>query len=186
MRFAIGSPSDGRRGEHGHMSVVSKKRIHELAKDWNVPTKDVLAKIERLGIRNKKSQSSLSDDQIAKVREALGLRDKTTVTIGAERVVSERVVTEKDATEDQMITSREQVVENRVRANVIRRRTTRVEVLKREDIPVPPPEAAPMATFEPADADLEVDDGTAMPIFPADSGAPPAVEIDEPVAAEAA
>src|SRR6185295_212179 len=84
MRFAIGSPSDGRRGEHGHMSVVSKKRIHELAKDWNVSTKDVLAKIERLGIRNKKSQSSLSDDQIARVREALGLRDKALVASGPE------------------------------------------------------------------------------------------------------
>src|SRR5262250_507909 len=101
------------------MSLISKKRIHELAKDWNVSTKDVLAKIERLGIRNKKSQSSLTDEQIAKVREALGLRDKASVTIGAERVIAERVVTEKDASEEQMVTSREQVVENRVRANVI-------------------------------------------------------------------
>ncbi len=121
--------------------MIVKKRIHELAKDWDVPTKDVLAKLERLGIRNKKSQSSLSDEQIAQVRAALGLRDKATVTIGAERVVAERVVTEKDAAEEQMVTSREQVVENRVRANVIRRRTTRVEVLKREEIPLPPPEA---------------------------------------------
>src|SRR6266705_1676454 len=70
--------------------TAAKKRIHELAKEWNVPTKDVLAKIERLGIRNKKSQSSLSDDQIARIREALGLRDKALVTIGAERIVSER------------------------------------------------------------------------------------------------
>jgi translation initiation factor IF-2 len=121
--------------------LSGKKRIHELAKEWNVPTKDVLAKLERLGVREKRSQSSLTDDQVARLREALGLREKGSVAIGAERVVAERVVTEKDVSEEQMVTSREQVVENRVRANVIRRRTTRVEVLKREEIPtaVPPP-----------------------------------------------
>ncbi len=124
--------------------MIGKKRIHELAKEWDVSVKDVLAKIERLGIRNKKSQSSLSDDQIARVREGLGLRDRAAVAIGTERVVAERVVTAKDATEDQMVTAREQVVENRVGTNVIRRRTQRVEVLKREEIPPAPlPDAMP-------------------------------------------
>jgi len=174
--------------------LISKKRIHELAKDWNVPTKDVLAKLERIGIRNKKSQSSLTDEQIVRVREALGLRDKTAVTIGAERVVSERVVTEKDATEDQMITSREQVVENRVRANVIRRRTTRVEVLKREDIPTP--EEPPVTAFEPPVTEVaaDVDGSFEMPVFPAEPSAreataapvAPTAAVDEPVMAEAA
>ncbi len=148
--------------------TAAKKRIHELAKEWNVPTKDVLAKIERLGIRNKKSQSSLSDDQIARIREALGLRDKTLVTIGTERIVSERVVTEKDADEEQMVTSREQVVENRVRANVIRRRTQRVEVLKREEIPPATPDEAPVAAAESApivDVEPEVGDAVAEPFF---------------------
>ena len=169
--------------------MIGKKRIHELAKDWNVPTKDVLAKIERLGIRNKKSQSSLSDEQIAIVREALGLRDKATVTIGTERVVSERVVTEKDTAEEQMVTSREQVVENRVRANVIRRRTTRVEVLKREDIPAPtlpavaaapaaPLGAPAVATFEPG-----VGEAVEVPVFPVEA---PAVPVAEKIAARAA
>ena len=156
--------------------TAAKKRIHELAKEWNVPTKDVLAKIERLGIRNKKSQSSLSDDQIARIREALGLRDKASVTIGTERIVSERVVTEKDADVEQMVTSREQVVENRVRANVIRRRTTRVEVLKREEIPPTAPDEAPAAGAEPApvvDVEPEVGD-VAVPFF-----------VDEPAPAVA-
>ena len=141
------------------MIASSKKRIHELAKEWNVPPKDVLAKIERLGIRNKKSQSSLSDDQIARVREALGLRDKAAVTIGTERIVSERVVTEKDATEEQMVTSREQVVENRVRANVIRRRTQRVEVLKREEISATPTLEEPIPSPEPHHVDGELELG---------------------------
>lgn len=113
--------------------MSGKKRVHELAKEWGLATKDLVARLERLGIRSKKSQSSLNDDQVARVRDALGLREKAAVTIGAERVVEERVVTQ--ASEEQLVTAREQVVENRVRANVIRRRTTRVEVLKREEIP---------------------------------------------------
>src|SRR6185369_10728770 len=149
-------------------------RIHELAKDWNVPAKDVLAKIERLGIRNKKSQSSLSDDQIARVREALGLRDKAAVTIGTERIVSERVVTERDASEEQMVTSREQVVENRVKANVIRRRTQRVEVLKREEIPLPSPEET-SATEPAAIVDVEPEmDAIDVPFFAEESAPEPA------------
>jgi translation initiation factor IF-2 len=158
--------------------IAAKKRIHELAKEWNVPAKDVLAKIERLGIRNKKTQSSLNDDQIARVREALGLRDKAAVAIGTERIVSERVVTETDAAEEQIVTSREQVVENRVRANVIRRRTTRVEVLKREEIPIPPVEApvevasAPMMAVEP-----EVDGAIDVPFFTEEIAEPSVEEV---------
>jgi translation initiation factor IF-2 len=130
--------------------LIGKKRIHELAKEWDLPAKDVLAKIERLGIRNKKSQSSLTDDQIARVREALGLRDKASVTIGAERVVAERMVTERDASEEHLVTAREQVVENRVGTNLIRRRTKRVEV-KREEIP-----SAPISEVMPSLAPVEM------------------------------
>ncbi|MBP1690117.1 MAG: Translation initiation factor N-terminal region, partial [Deltaproteobacteria bacterium] len=147
--------------------MIGKKRIHELAKEWDVPAKDVLAKIERLGIRNKKSQSSLTDDQIARVREALGLRDKASVTIGTERVVAERVVTSKDSSEDQLVTAREQVVENRVGTNVIRRRTQRVEVIKREEIP-----PAPLPDVAPSFAPVE------MPVIESSS-----VEWDESVEA---
>jgi len=147
--------------------LIGKKRIHELAKEWDVPAKDVLAKIERLGIRNKKSQSSLTDDQIARVREALGLRDKASVTIGTERVVAERVVTSKDSSEDQLVTAREQVVENRVGTNVIRRRTQRVEVIKREEIP-----PAPLPDVAPSFAPVE------MPVIESSS-----VEWDESVEA---
>jgi hypothetical protein len=94
--------------------LTGKKRIHDLAKEWDIPPKDLLARLDRLGIRNQKAQSTLNDDQVARVRDALGLREKGSVAIGAERVVAERVVTQKDSSEDQLVTSREQVVENRV------------------------------------------------------------------------
>jgi translation initiation factor IF-2 len=123
--------------------LSGKKRIHELAKEWGLSTKDLVARLDRLGIRNKRSQSSLKDDEVARVRDALGLREKAAVAIGAERVVEERVVTEKDASEEQLVTSRERVVENRVGQNLIRRRTKKVEEIKREDIPLAVPAAMP-------------------------------------------
>src|SRR5437868_14671273 len=110
------------------------KRIHELAKEWSVAPKDLMAGLERAGIRGKRSQSSLSDDEVQRVREALGLVVRPAVSLGAERVVSDRVVTEREAGGEQIVTAREQTTETRLRANVIRRRTAR-EVLKREEAP---------------------------------------------------
>jgi hypothetical protein len=126
-------------------------RIHELAKEWELPAKEVLARLERIGIRGKKAQSSLSEDELARVRSEMGLAQKATVTIGTERVVAERVITERDEAVEQLVTSREQTVEARIRPNVIRRRTTRVEVLKREEFPVEPA-PAPVQPLEVAEA----------------------------------
>ncbi|HZP42617.1 MAG TPA: translation initiation factor IF-2 [Candidatus Binatia bacterium] len=111
------------------------KRIHELAKEWGVQPKDFLAGLEKVGIRGKKSQSSLTDEEVQRVREALGLAPRPTVAIGAQRVVSDRVVTERDAGGEHVVTAREQTTETRLRPNVIRRRTAR-EVVKTEEVPV--------------------------------------------------
>ena len=115
------------------------KRIHELAKEWGVAPKDMLARAEKLGIRGKRSQSSLTDEEAERLKEDLGLAPRPTVPLGTERVVSERVVTERDSGADQLVTAHEQTTETRLRANVIRRRTAR-EVLKREELPPAPPE----------------------------------------------
>src|SRR5262245_50293456 len=141
------------------------KRIHELAREWNKEPKDVIAAAERIGVRGKRSQSSLTDEEAQRIHEALGLTARPAVVLGSERVVSERVVTESNA--DQVVTAREQTTETRLRANVIRRRTAR-EVLKREEIPTPAP-SAPADHFPPAlDEDIP----------------PPLAEIPPPVAAE--
>src|SRR5206468_11869381 len=100
---------------------------------------DVLARAEKLGIRGKRSQSSLTDEEADRLKEEFGLAPRPSVSLGAERVVAERVVTERDSGADQLVTAREQTTETRLRANVIRRRTAR-EVLKREELPPAPPE----------------------------------------------
>jgi translation initiation factor IF-2 len=83
-------------------------RVHEIAKQWELESKDLLVRIEKLGIRGKRSQSSLNDEEIEKVRAELGLSDQPGVKIGEERV----------KTAD----SGQQVVERRVGTKVIRRR----------------------------------------------------------------
>jgi translation initiation factor IF-2 len=117
-------------------------RIHELAKEWGVTSKEVVSRLERIGIRGKKAQSSLRDDELARVKSELGLVEKPTVVVGTQHVVSERLVTERSETEEQLVTSREQTVEARLTASVIRRRTKRVEVVKREELPAAVPSLA--------------------------------------------
>jgi translation initiation factor IF-2 len=116
---------------------MSRKRIHELAREWDVDAKDIVAKLEALGVRNKRSQSSLTDDEIERVKAELAVGAKPTVAVGNERVVT--------GTEGQTM------VERRVKTNVIRRRTTRVEPVPSAEIPLPEPTeplALPTDAFE--------------------------------------
>lgn len=109
------------------------KRIHELAKEWNLPSKELLASLETLGISGKRSQSSLQEPEMERLAVQLGRGPSAEPTVGTERVVGERMVTEKDGHGE--VTSRESTVEARVRPNVIRRRRRRVEVGRKESAP---------------------------------------------------
>lgn len=125
-----------------------KTRVHTLAKDLGVEPKDLVAQLEKIGIRGKKVQNSLEDEEVARVRAAFAALVKPQVTIGEEKVVADRVVTAEDQSMGE-IQAREKVVERRIQANVIRRRTSRVEVIsqkpptKIEPPPTPPIEEEP-------------------------------------------
>jgi translation initiation factor IF-2 len=106
---------------------MGKTRVHLLAKELGIETKDLIAQLDRLGIRGRKAQSSLEDDEVTRLRAALAAQEKPQVHVGEEKVVADRVVTAGDESLGE-IQARETVVERRVRANVIRRRTSRVEV----------------------------------------------------------
>src|SRR5437773_1215994 len=154
------------------------RRIHELAREWGVQPKDLLATLEKVGIRGKRSQSSLADDEVQRVHDGLGLGARPRVVVGTERVVAERVVTERDAGGDHLVTAREQTTETRLRPNVIRRRTAR-EVLKREDLPPPSPADSVVSEVPPA-LDLEAS------VPPPLSEVPQAAVEPPPLAAEPA
>ena len=55
---------------------MSKKRVYEFAKDLNVESKDILEKAKDLGIDYGSHMSSMSDDEMGKVKSAL--QQKTT------------------------------------------------------------------------------------------------------------
>ena len=63
------------------------KRIHELAKEWGIAPKDLIAKLDELGITGRRSQSSLTDHEVERLAAALGRVPQPAVTVGSERVV---------------------------------------------------------------------------------------------------
>ncbi|HTN73432.1 MAG TPA: translation initiation factor IF-2 [Methylomirabilota bacterium] len=106
---------------------MGKTRVHLLAKELGMETKDLIAQLDKLGMRGRKAQSSLEDEEVERLRAALAAQEKPQIHVGEEKVVADRVVKAGDENLGE-IEARETVVERRVRANVIRRRTSRVEV----------------------------------------------------------
>ena len=114
---------------------MGKTRVHLLAKELGIETKDLIAQLDKLGMRGRKAQSALEEDEVTRIRAALAALEKPQVHVGEEKVVADRVVVAEDETSGE-VQARETVVERRVRANVIRRRTSRVEVAQPEPVPV--------------------------------------------------
>ena len=139
---------------------MGKTRVHLLAKELGIETKDLIAQLDRLGVRGRKAQSALEDDEVARVRAALAAQEKPQIHVGEEKIVADRMV--KSEVEGLgAAEAHETVVERRVRANVIRRRVNRTEVAPSESavapaeavktpaIEQPPLSAAPVAPAAP-------------------------------------
>ncbi|MBI3785666.1 MAG: translation initiation factor IF-2 N-terminal domain-containing protein, partial [Deltaproteobacteria bacterium] len=110
---------------------MTRKKVLDLAKEWGADAKELVTRLEKLGVRNKRAQSPLSDEEIEKLRTEMGLGDKPGVAIGNERILT--------GSEGQT------VVERRVGTNVIRRRATRSE-----SAPMPSPvrlDSGPLPDF---------------------------------------
>src|SRR4030043_1416666 len=91
---------------------MAKKRVHELAKELNMENKDLIARLEKIGITVKSHSSSLEDSEVEKIKEVM--------LAGESR----------------------QIVEERIKSTVIRRRAVRA-----------PLEAAPTAEEEEHEAE---------------------------------
>ncbi len=127
---------------------MARKRIHEFAKEWEVESRQIIAALTAMNVRGKKSQSTLSEQEADDVRQALGLITGPGLALGEEKVVAARVVTELDQQKDHVVAAREEVSENRIRPNVIRRRK-RVEVLPDPESAADVTEAVPSAFAAP-------------------------------------
>ncbi len=113
---------------------MGKTRVHLLAKELGIETKELIAQLDKLGLRGRKAQSALEDDEVERVRTALAAQEKPQVHVGEEKIVADRVVKSEEEG-DGRAEARETVIERRVRANVIRRRVNRTEVAPAETAP---------------------------------------------------
>src|SRR5215470_18873801 len=116
---------------------MPRKRVHELAKELGMDTRQLLARLEELGVHGKKAQSTLTEQEIALVQPETA-HQEVQPAVGQERLVVERVVTEVDQTSDHVITAREEVRESRLSSTIIRRRAKRT-VLHEEEAPLAEP-----------------------------------------------
>ena len=83
---------------------MAKMKVHELAKELNIQSKEVLAFLQEKGIEAKAAQSSLEDSSIEIVRKAFGgkgdtqlVDNKTTEEGKKETVTEEKVAATEDA-----------------------------------------------------------------------------------------
>ena len=169
---------------------MTRKRIHELAKEWGVDTRQVLTRLEEQGIHGKKAQSTLTDHEIALVRPGAVSQAAPSLVLGEEKLVHERVVTEMDQKSDHLVTAREEVRERRISNAVIRRRTTRIS---EEEAPASQPPGEPQFTLPPLDEpfaaplpfafDPPIEPAPVVPVIPGEEGVPPEVSGAEPVPA---
>ena len=146
------------------------RRVYELAKELDIETKDLVARLEKLGITGKRSQSSLTEDEIERVTSAIAAEEKPGLMIGQERVVTG--------------VAGERLVECRVGTNVIRRRASTPVVSERpeevveliEPIPLEPEALSPFGVPEPLLGRVE------SPVLPAFAELPevplPVVELE--------
>ena len=160
---------------------MGKTRVHLLAKELGVETKDLIAQLDRLGLRGRKAQSALEDDEVARVRSALAAQERPQVHVGEEKVVADRMVKTEDETHHSA-EARETVVERRVRANVIRRRVNRTEIAPAEaPSPAPePPHVEASPELEPAVPSIEEIPVEEFPQVEADEGISAAPETPPP------
>src|SRR5690242_1576403 len=79
---------------------MGKTRVHLLAKELGIETKDLIAQLDRLGLRGRKAQSALEDDEVARVRSALAAQERPQVHVGEEKIVADRMVKTEDEAQD--------------------------------------------------------------------------------------
>ncbi len=102
---------------------MSKKRVYELAKELGLENKELIARLEKIGIAVKSHSSTLEDSDL-------------------ERIQSELLSPEP-----------REVVEQRIKSTVIRRRAVRLptEEAKPEEVAKPPQEEPPAAAAPPVE-----------------------------------
>src|SRR5258706_339490 len=109
---------------------MGKTRVHLLAKELGIETKDLIAQLDKLGMRGRKAQSALEDDEVVRVRAAPELEPTPEVVEPDEPSVESEPSPESAD------------IDSVVAAELLR--VTEAKPVKTETVAVPPP-AAPVA-----------------------------------------
>ena len=113
-------------------------RVHELAKEFGLSSKDMLDRIRDMKIPAKSHASMLEEAYVDKIRKALEPEVKEVVENGVEKIV---VVSEKEAEEKER-----QAEEERARREAVEKeRALREQERARRQRPEGEPKAAPVA-----------------------------------------
>lgn len=133
---------------------MPKKRVYELAKELNLENKELIAHLEKIGVTGKSHSSSLEDDEVERIHREVLAKEPR------------------------------QVVEERIKSTVIRRRAVRPPL---EEVPVEEPESKPEEKIE-IMAEPEPEEKKEIPAVEEAVEAPAKVEVAQietsPVPAE--
>ena len=64
---------------------MPRKRVHELAKEWGVGTRQVLSQLESLKIHGRKAQSTLSEQEAESAHRGLLPQAAPALVLGEDR-----------------------------------------------------------------------------------------------------
>jgi translation initiation factor IF-2 len=141
---------------------MAKKILSEVAKELGIERKDLASYLEKQGKGKVTIKTTLTDEEVERARESLGLGPKPQVRIGEERIVAESVSSEGGGT------TRERVTELRTTGTLIRRRKVK-EVSNQ-----PPAELPPEGDSMPEPAEMLGETSEDLPPLPPEAPiAPP-------------
>jgi translation initiation factor IF-2 len=112
---------------------MANERIHKLAAEWGTTSKEIIERLERMGIKGKKAQSGLTESEARRVYDEMGLHGDSESDAP---VVTHRTVEVRDSGVGDTITAVDTITETRVKRGVVLRRTKRTS-LDRGNVTIP-------------------------------------------------
>jgi len=102
---------------------MAGQRIHQIAADWGKQSRELVERLEKMGIKGKKAQSVLSEAEAERLRDEMGI---SRADDGAGEIVERTVALHADAHDDR-VTGYKTITEKRIKRGVVLRRTKRMQ-----------------------------------------------------------
>ena len=97
---------------------MARERIHKLAAEWGVESREIVERLEKMGIKGKKAQSVLTESEAKRVHDEMGLGDTA-----PKQTVRRTVQQHGNGGSAETV-----ITETRIKPGVVLRRTKRTDV----------------------------------------------------------